>query len=140
MKKLIYLLVIIMGIHLDECLIPGAKIIGPYSFFRSTISKIEFPDSLQKIYRYAFYECNHLRTIELPAGLQWIGESAFAECRGLDTVIVNFHQPISIHKEAFWCLREGVYKKPIVLVVPSGSKAAFAADPNWKRFPTIIER
>ena len=67
MKKLIYLLVIIMGIHLDECLIPGAKIIGPYSFFRSTISKIEFPDSLQKIYRYAFYECNHLRTIELPA-------------------------------------------------------------------------
>ncbi|MGN0224029.1 MAG: leucine-rich repeat domain-containing protein, partial [Muribaculaceae bacterium] len=126
--------------YLEECLIPGAKSIGPYAFFRSTISKIELSDSLEEICSYAFYECNHLRTITLPATLKRIGHSAFRDCRGLDTVIVNFRQPIPIHEEAFWGLRAGAYKKPIVLVVPTGSKPAFEADPCWKRFTTIIER
>lgn len=126
--------------YLEECLIPGAKIIDAYAFFRSTISKIEFPDSLEEIRSYAFYECNHLRSITLPANLKRIGDSAFRDCRGLDTVIVNFHQPIPIHEESFWGTREGAYKKPIVLVVPAGSKSAFESDLRWKRFATIIEK
>jgi hypothetical protein len=50
------------------------------------LRRINFPDTLYKIGRYAFSYCLALTEIRIPRNLQKIGEYAFSNCRSLEVV------------------------------------------------------
>ena len=55
--------------------------IGGNTFYKnSTISKINLPNTLKKINRYAFYNCTALTKITIPDGVTYIDEYTFANC------------------------------------------------------------
>lgn len=51
--------------------------LGPYALEGSAIREIELPACLERIGRYAFYNCEKLEHIELPEGMKDIGSGAF---------------------------------------------------------------
>ena len=63
--------------------------IGESAFASSGIAEINFPDTLQFIYDYAFAGCNAITSVTLPNGLLTLGESAFLNCEGLLSVIIG---------------------------------------------------
>ena len=50
---------------------------------------ITLPESLKTIGRYAFYECEGLRSVVMaPNSVTSIGESAFSQCRGIESIVI----------------------------------------------------
>lgn len=77
----------------------GVKEIGAYAFFRTSLSRLICPVSLEKIGNKAFAS-SKLREVELNAQLEYIGEQAFA-CTNLG----SFSMPsslVSLGPKAFW--------------------------------------
>lgn len=124
---------------LQECVMPGVKIIRNYAFFRTGFKRLIFHKGLEYIGNGAFTECDNLEYIELPETLKYIGDSAFLSCRQLDTVKVCFPDPIDIGSDVFWMYRPNWDRGKKVLMVPAGSKQAFEAHEQWQLFQTIIE-
>lgn len=56
------------------------------AFHGCPISKIEFPEKLKRIGKYAFRYNNMVREIEIPAGVIEIGIEAFDHCKNLNVV------------------------------------------------------
>ena len=55
--------------------------IGINTFYKnSTITKVNLPNTIKKINRYAFYYCTALTKITIPNGVTFIDEYAFANC------------------------------------------------------------
>ncbi|MCQ2501204.1 MAG: leucine-rich repeat domain-containing protein [Lachnospiraceae bacterium] len=51
--------------------------LGPYVLEGSMIRELELPSGLERIGRYAFYNCEHLEKIRIPEGMKDIGSGAF---------------------------------------------------------------
>lgn len=124
---------------LSECVMPSVKVIQGYAFFRTGFKRLTLHEGLQYIGGSAFTECSHLEYLELPSTLEYIGEDAFLGCEQLDTVKVHFSQPIDIGSNVFWLYRPNTQRSKKVLMVPAGSKPAFAAHKQWRLFQTIVE-
>lgn len=60
--------------------------IGDYSFSNNKITKVNLPESIVKIGKYAFYGCSDLAEINLPEGITNIGEHTFQSCSTLKKV------------------------------------------------------
>ena len=62
--------------------------IGEYAFNESSVTQVEFPNTLTHIKNYAFYKCYSLQKIDFSnTKLQYIGKYAFGECIDLTQVI-----------------------------------------------------
>ena len=63
--------------------------IGRVAFEESSISNIEFPESLKYIGDYTFDHCNNISSIVIPKNVEYIGSYAFTGCNNLSSVIIK---------------------------------------------------
>lgn len=57
------------------------------------LESVTIPDSVTKIYEYAFYNCAGLKSIRLPASFDGIYPNAFSYCTGLENIDVSDNNP-----------------------------------------------
>lgn len=88
--------------NLKTVVIPsGVKSTGEGAFCRNAaLTKVDFPDTLQKIQSWAFEECTSLEIINLPKSVKYIADRAFADCTRLRDVTVN-GASVSVDDDAF---------------------------------------
>lgn len=66
----------------------GIKTIGPSAFsYFTSVTSVEFPDTLEDIYYFAFSHCESLKSITFPNSLKTIANHAFSNC-GLKSVTI----------------------------------------------------
>lgn len=74
---------IVIGIYNNR----DVTTIGKMAFYYCTsLTSIEFPDSLTIIGKWAFHECTSLTSIVIPEGVTTIGEWAFSWCSSLTSI------------------------------------------------------
>ena len=84
---------------------------------------------------YAFMNCTGLTSVEIPAGVTNIEHEAFSGCSGLTEIFSRASVPPVCNYKA-WLY---VNKSTCTLYVPAGTKAAYAAAPEWEDFINIKE-
>ena len=74
---------------LTEYTIPeGLGIIDKYMFYKTSISSIVIPSSVESIGHNAFGQCQNLTSVVIEDGATYIDSSAFANCRTLTSVTI----------------------------------------------------
>ena len=63
--------------------------IDRYAFYRTRITELKLPSSLSSVQKYAFYGCERLTKLELCPRLKRIAEYAFSSCVSLTEVIIT---------------------------------------------------
>lgn len=96
--------------------------------------------ALETIETKAFYTAvsskAKMTTINLPAALKTIGDQAFNNQKTYKSVTILAVTPPTLGTKGFYAT-EGVYNA--TLTVPVGSKAAYEANEEWKKFKEIVE-
>lgn len=86
----------------DVELSEGVRWIYDYSFYKiSSVRKVDFPESLEKIGAYAFYGTS-IEELHLPESLTQIGLDAFAETSALKSVYAKWDDPFNISYTTFY--------------------------------------
>lgn len=85
---------------------------------------------------YGLYNCYRLKWVELPSTLKYIAGSAFSGCSVLDSIICHATVPPVVASKT--SIPTATYTSG-VLMVPEGTKAAYAADAVWGNFARIEE-
>lgn len=67
----------------------GVTYIGQQAFAESSVSVIEFPDSLQEIGQMAFFGCYTLTEITIPGNVKKLDRGSFANCTSLSSVTLS---------------------------------------------------
>lgn len=134
----------------------GIKSIGEAAFvFCQSLSSINLPSSLESIGMMAFCVTS-IQSIDIPESVTEIGLLAFAGMPYLEQVTVNTPEPLELPEDPDYggvflsdlLAEEGIEQTPVAdckLIVPEGSKDAYAAAPQWQDFeitpktPTGIE-
>ena len=76
--------------QIDTVVLPETlTYIGKNAFFESSISDINFPDSLRTIGNNAFNGCLGLVHLNFNPGLEYINEGAFQKCKNIVTVVLT---------------------------------------------------
>lgn len=77
----------------------GTRVLSPYSLSSyvtpssyttsetKNMKTVNLPNSLEKIYEYAFYHNNNLTSVNIPSGVTFIGDHAFCQT-GLEKVVI----------------------------------------------------
>lgn len=65
------------------------KLIGLITIPLSKLETIEFPSTLQKIGKYAFYQARKLQSVNLPSSIMDVGDSAFAGANKITSFTIN---------------------------------------------------
>lgn len=65
------------------------KVIGANAFEDKQMSQIIFPEGLQKIGEWAFFNCKSLKSVTIPASVKEIEECAFYDCCSLKQVVFS---------------------------------------------------
>ncbi|MBQ7494277.1 MAG: C10 family peptidase [Bacteroidaceae bacterium] len=103
----------------------------------TSLEHITLPPNLTTMYYRVFYGCTALTSIAMPEYCTYIGENNFKGCTALKTVSIAVEDPLTIN------LGGGVFDdvdvKHATLIVPRGSREAYAKADVWKDFGTIIE-
>lgn len=129
----------------------GVKSIGNYAFANCSIDSIVVPSACTSIGTYAFSSNPNLKYVRLPEGIKTLGASAFRST-GLKelvvpsgptsisaTDIVNGCSDITIYSCAISPVTVGTYtwrtstNKWAQVVVPTGTKALYAAKNYWSK-------
>jgi tetratricopeptide (TPR) repeat protein len=79
------------GTKRDVVIPQGVTKIGRYAFYNcNSMRSLSIPDSVTAIDEYAFYNCNNLKSITFPDSIKSIAGHAFYNCNGLvDVVLPN---------------------------------------------------
>ncbi|MBO4802807.1 MAG: C10 family peptidase [Bacteroidaceae bacterium] len=103
----------------------------------TSLESIKLPAGLTTMYYRVFYGCSSLTSIFMNRYVTYIGENNFDGCTALKTVSIAVEDPSTIYlgPDVF----KGVDLKNATLIVPKGSREAYAAAPVWKEFGTIKE-
>lgn len=67
----------------------GMKKIPDSLFENSSVSKVNIPETVTEIGRWAFQHCGNLTSINIPVQIEVIGEYAFNDCTSLASVTLN---------------------------------------------------
>ena len=120
---------------MDELNITGSvKTIGGQVFYATNLTKVVFPEGLEKIDGFGtFGACQKLTEVEFPSTLTSVGSYAFMSCAKVSKVTCKAMTPPT----ANW----GIFNTSTTatLYVPKGTKDAYAATLGWNAFPTIEE-
>ena len=121
--------------RMDELNITGSvKTIGGQVFYATNLTKVVFPEGLEKIDGFGtFGSCQKLTEVEFPSTLTSVGSYAFMGCAKVSKVTCKAMTPPT----ANW----GIFNTSTTatLYVPKGTKDAYAATLGWNAFPTIEE-
>lgn len=80
----------------------GTTDIGPYAFAWCTkLTSVNMPNSVTRVYKYAFHKCVSLTDVQLPYGVVHLAEHAFSECSNLQSI--NF--PDTMHAIGPYCFQ-----------------------------------
>lgn len=110
------------------------------AFARTAITEVTIPDECEEILYGAFANCKSLKTVTLPHSMQKMSDKAFGGCEALKTVIVTNPTPVVPNKEEDLAgLADLSAMSELTLVVPEGTKAAYAAADGWKAFANVSE-
>ena len=110
------------------------------AFARTAITEVTIPDGCEEILYGAFAHCKNLETVTLPRSMQKMSDKAFGGCEALKTVIVTNPTPaVSNKEEDLAGLADLSAMSELTLVVPEGTKAAYAAAKQWKEFANVSE-
>ena len=110
------------------------------AFARTAITEVTIPDECEEILYGAFANCKSLKTVTLPHSMQKMSDKAFGGCEALKTVIVTNPTPVVPNKEEDLAgLADLSAMSELTLVVPEGTKAAYAAAKQWKEFANVSE-
>ena len=90
------------------------------------------PQGVECIYESAFYK-SLLTSITLPSSLNEIGGRAFYGCDNLNEVVSYIKEPFEISEGTFG------YEPSATLYVPSGTKEKYETTPSWNQFQNIVE-
>ncbi len=60
--------------------------VDEYAFYKSSISSITLPNTIEKISGAAFNGCKNLTKVKLPSGIKVIGPFAFANCTSITSI------------------------------------------------------
>ena len=116
----------------NRCLIIDSKLVAfaPYG-----LTEYIIPNSVTSIGDYAFFDCSGLTSVTIPISVTYIGYHAFGRCGGLTSVTAANPDPskITLGQQVF----NAVPTSSCTLYVPKGSKAAYAAAPQWSDFGNI---
>lgn len=126
---------------LTEVILPAKlKTIMGGAFARTAITSLTIPDVCEEVSYGAFANCQSLEEVTLPRSLQKMGDKAFGGCKALKTVIVTNPTPVVSDKaEDLTGLADLSAMSDLTLIVPEGSKAAYAAAKQWKEFANVSE-
>ena len=121
--------------RMDELNITGSvKTIGGQVFYATNLTKVVFPEGLEKIDGFGtFGACQKLTEVEFPSTLTSVGSYTFMSCNKVSKVTCKAMTPPT----ANW----GIFNTSTTatLYVPKGTKDAYAATLGWNAFPTIEE-
>ena len=119
---------------MDELNITGSvKTIGGQVFYATNLTKVVFPEGLEKIEGFGtFGACQKLTEVEFPSTLTSVGSYAFMSCNKVSKVTCKAMTPPA---------NGGIFntKPTATLYVPKGTKNAYASFLGWNGFPTIEE-
>ncbi|MCD8266224.1 MAG: leucine-rich repeat domain-containing protein [Prevotellaceae bacterium] len=101
----------------------------------SSLASITIPNSVTSIGNWAFEFCASLTSITIPNSVTSIGDGAFCGCGSLSSVTSLSLEPPTCWYDVF----SGVDTSTCTLIVPEGSKAAYAAAYGWSDFLNIKE-
>lgn len=110
------------------------------AFARTAITEVTIPDACEEILYGAFANCKSLETVTLPRSMQKMSDKAFGGCEALKTMIVTNPTPVVSNKaEDLAGLADLSAMSELTLIVPEGTKAAYAAADGWKAFANVSE-
>ena len=110
------------------------------AFARTAITEVTIPDGCEEILYGAFANCKSLETATLPRSMQKMSDKAFGDCEALKTVIVTNPTPVVSSKEEDLAgLADLSAMSELTLIVPEGTKEAYAATDGWKAFANVSE-
>ncbi|MDY3111989.1 MAG: leucine-rich repeat domain-containing protein [Porphyromonas sp.] len=110
------------------------------AFARTAITEVTIPDACEEILYGAFANCKSLETVTLPRSMKKMSDKAFGDCKALKTVIVTNPTPVVADKaEDLAGLADLSAMSALTLIVPEGTKAAYAAADGWKAFANVSE-
>ena len=110
------------------------------AFARTAITEVTIPDACEEILYGAFTNCKSLKTVTLPRSMKKMSDKAFGGCDALKTVIVTNPTPVVSNKaEDLVGLADLSAMSALTLIVPEGTKAAYAAAKQWKEFANVSE-
>lgn len=74
--------------EITEKMLEGAMKIEPYMFANSKIVSIEIPKSVERIEKYAFYNCRSLKSVTIPDVVTELSDEMFFNCKALTSFVV----------------------------------------------------
>lgn len=132
------------SLNLKNAAIADAKLPGSVFAGKTSLKKVELPDTLSVIDAGAFRNCSSLSDIQLPAGLTSIGSGAFAGCTSLPSELTIWAvcPPKYVTTGTFGSAFNGISgKDPATSVkairVPYSCEADYRNEPGWRSFSTI---
>lgn len=109
-----------------------------YAFYNCYFVFVSIPENVTSINESAFFCCSDLSEVVIGKNVSKIGADAFSECESLQHIYVEAVTPPTINESTFECSDVDLYSTA-VLHVPAGTKAAYEADENWKKFANITD-
>lgn len=73
--------------------------IGSYSFYKSNVSTVKIPNSVEIIDERAFYCAEKLKTVVIPMSVKEINYQAFVGCKNLENVGIGYLNLLPMHLE-----------------------------------------
>ncbi|HHU20850.1 MAG TPA: leucine-rich repeat protein [Acholeplasma sp.] len=77
----------------DYAFFEYTKLFGLVTISKSKLKEIVFPNTLEKIGKFAFYQNTKLESIHIPGGVKLISESAFAGCTNVKRLTITRDEP-----------------------------------------------
>lgn len=114
----------------------GLETLGSEAFVGcSALESAVLPDGLGTIPRRCFYGASALREVRLGSATTAIETQAFDGCRALASVVCMAAVPPAVAPYAF----DSDAVSGAMLIVPVGCRQAYASEPVWRDFHSIVE-
>ncbi|MDR1764039.1 MAG: Ig-like domain-containing protein [Dysgonamonadaceae bacterium] len=104
-----------------------------WGYISDWIMEIVIGNGVTHIGNNAFEYCWYVPTLDIPASVASIGEYAFYSCDGLESVTVHWTSNLPTVESTAFDLYDLPLSK-VILNVPAGTYALYAADPIWGQF------